>query len=93
MRYHPAVQLTVGLATMKHPSNFDGISGRGKEEPVIGDAEPEFVSPLKHLHVAFAGLREAVQGGKDTHGGGLVETADIGLGRLGPNDPLHGALL
>src|ERR1035437_2727976 len=92
-RCHPVVQLAVGLATMEDAADFDGVSGGGKKEPVIGDAESELVSSLKRLHVTLAGLSEAVQGGKDTHGGGLVEAADIGLGRFGPNHPLHRALL
>jgi hypothetical protein len=83
----------VGFAAMENAADFDGVGGRDKEEPVIGDAEPEFVSSLKRLHVAFAHLSEALQSGKDAHSGGLVEAADIGFGRFCPNDPLHRALL
>jgi hypothetical protein len=30
-----------------------------------------------------------MQSGKNTHGGGLVQAADIGLGRVCPEDMLH----
>src|SRR5271157_1693404 len=78
---------------MEDAADFYGVSSSDKEEPVIGDAEPEFIASLKRLHVALARLGEAVQGGKDTHGGRLIEAADIGFGQLGPNNPLHRALL
>ena len=78
---------------MEDAADFDGVSRSDKEEPVIGDAEAEFIASLKRLHVTLARLSEALQGGKDTHGGGLIEAADIGLGRLGPDNPLHRALL
>src|SRR5205807_2307465 len=65
--------------------------GRGadEEEPVVTDAEPEFFSSLECLYVAFAGISEAMQGGENAHGGGLVQVADIGLSRFRPGDALH----
>src|SRR5205807_6650405 len=63
--------------------------GADEEEPVVTDAEPEFFSSLACLYVAFAGIRKAVQGGENAHGGGLVQAADIGLSRFRPDDALH----
>lgn len=41
---------------MENAADFDSVSGSDKEESVIGDAESEFVSSLKGLHIARAGL-------------------------------------
>ena len=75
---------------MEDTANLDGV-GRGaeEEEPVIAAAKPEFFSSLESFHVAFAGIREAMQGGENAHGSGLVQAADIGLSRFRPDDALH----
>jgi hypothetical protein len=44
---------------------------------------------LESFHVDRARFRKAMQRGKNVHGGGLAETADIGLSGIGPDDPLH----
>ena len=62
-------------------------------QPVIGDAQSEFIATLERFHIAFAGLNEAVKGGKDAHGRSLVETPDVRFGRLSPNDSRHRGLL
>ena len=80
-------RLAIGFAAMQDAAHFDGVADSDKEEPVIADAEPEFVSSLKRLHVALARFSEAMQGVQNTHGGGLVETANIGFGRVGPDNP------
>ncbi len=64
-----------------------------EEQPVVGDAEPEFVSSLERLYVTLARFGEAVQSGQNTHGRALVEAADVSPGCFRPNDPLHRALL
>jgi hypothetical protein len=67
---------------MEDAADFEGVcSGGHEEQPVIADAEPEFVSSLKRLHVALARIGEAMQGGQNMHGSGLIEAEDIGLGR------------
>ena len=75
---------------MEDTANFDGAGiSAGEEEPVVADAEPEFFFSLESFYVAFAGIRETMQSGKNTHGGGLVQAADIGLGRVCPEDMFH----
>jgi hypothetical protein len=73
---------------MMYPMNFDGVrSGTYKEEPVIANPQPMLFSPLESFHVARAGFRKAMQGGKNVHGDRLAQAADIGSGRISPNDP------
>lgn len=75
---------------MKDTANLDSVrSGADEEEPIVSDAEPEFFSSLERFYVAFAGIREAMQGDENAHGGGLVHAADIGLSRFRPDDALH----
>jgi hypothetical protein len=69
------------------------VRRKDKEKSVIGDSEPEFASSLKCLHVALACLSKSMQSGKDAHRSRLVEAANISLGRVGPDDPLHRVLL
>jgi len=74
------IRSAVGLAAMKNTSNLDSLrSGADEEEPVVADAKPEFFSSLECLYVAFAGIREAIQGGENAHGGGLVQAAESAL--------------
>jgi len=79
----------VGFAAMEDAPDFEGVGDVDEEKPVVGDAEPEFVAPLKRLHVALAGAGEAVERGENAHGSLAVDAAHIGLGLLGPDDPLH----
>lgn len=74
---------------MEDAADFEGIVDVDEEEAVVGDAEAEFVAALKRLHIALARHSEAMQGVQNTHGGGLIETANIGLGRVCPDDPLQ----
>src|SRR2546429_115432 len=75
---------------MKDTANLDGVgSGADEEKPVVADAKSEFFHSLECLYVALARIREAMQGGENAHGGGLVQPADIGLGRFSPDDALH----
>jgi len=75
---------------MKDAANLKGVCiWVDEKEPVVADSEPEFVSSLEGLYVAFAGISEAMQGGENTHGGSLVQTADIGLSQFRPKDALH----
>ena len=81
----------VGFAAMEDAPDFEGIGDVGKEKPVVADAEAELrrLDVLEALHVAFAGAGEAIQRGENAHGGLAVDAAHIGLGRFGPDDPLH----
>jgi hypothetical protein len=82
----------VGFAAMKDAADFDSVRIKDKEKPVVSNAEPEFVPRLKRFYVALACFRKSVQSGKDAHRSRLVETANISLGRVGPDDSLHRAL-
>jgi Putative transposase len=80
----------VGFAAMTDAANLDGVwIGADEEEPVVANAQPKLFSSLEGFHVARARFRKAMQRGKNVHGGGLAETADIGLSGIGPDDPLH----
>jgi hypothetical protein len=75
---------------MTDASNLDGIEvGVDKEEPVVANAQPKFFSPLKGFHIARARFREAMQRRENVHGGRLAQAANISLGWIGPNYPLH----
>jgi hypothetical protein len=74
---------------MEDAPDFESVSDLDEEKPVVGDAKPKFVAPLKRLDVALARFSEAMQGVQNTHGSGFIETANIGLGGAGPDDPLH----
>lgn len=76
---------------MENAADFDGVRSDNKKEPVVSDAETEFIPLLKCLDVAFAGLGKAMQGVQDPHRRWFVEAANIGLRGLGPNDRPHGA--
>ena len=78
---------------MEDTADFDGVSSNDKQEPVIGDAEPEFISALECLHVTLACLSKALQSSEDAHGRGLVKAANICLGRFSPDNPRHRSLL
>ncbi len=79
---------------MKDSANLHCVgAGANEKKPIVADAKPEFFPLLKSLHLALARFREAVQGGENTHGDGLVQSADIGLGRFSPDDTLHGRSL
>jgi hypothetical protein len=66
-----------------------------KDQPPIADtqAEPTREVSVKHLHIALSGPDKGEQSLEDTHGGWLVEAANIGSGLildLPENRPLSG---
>ena len=75
---------------MTDPANLDGIGiWADEEEPVVTNAQPEFVCTPQSFHVTHARLCKAEQRGEDMHRDGLAQAADITLARIGPNNPLH----
>ncbi len=51
---------------MEDATNLDGVRiGANKEEPVVADAQPEFLSSPESFYIALAGFGEAMQGGKN----------------------------
>jgi len=73
--------------------DFDGVSEVMEAEAIVADAEPELwgVDVLEALYVAFAGGEKTCQSVEDAEGGGLVDSAELGLGLVCPDDlPEHG---
>ena len=87
--------LAVGSGAVADGVNDEGVVRLfGEADAVVSDAEPEFFGvALELLDIALAGLGEAVQGGKNPHGVGAVDAADIGAGRGRPVDQLHAFLV
>lgn len=75
---------------MTDAANLDSVAvGADEEEAVVTNTQPKFFSALESFHVARAGFRKTMQRRENVHRGGLAQTADIGLGWAGPNNPLH----
>ena len=75
---------------MTDAANFDRVAvGADEEEAVVANMQPKFFSALERSYVARAGFRKAMQRRENVHSGGLAQTADIGPGLTGLNDPLH----
>lgn len=52
----------------------------GKAHAVVADTQAQFAGlSLKLLHIAFAGLSEAVQRGEDAHSSLAIDTANVSL--------------
>ena len=82
-------RLAVGFSAVEDAADFEGVGDVDEEEAVVPGAEAEFFPSLEGLYVALSGADEAVEGGENAHGGVSVDAANIGLGRFGPDDPLH----
>jgi hypothetical protein len=75
---------------MPNAANLDGVSiWADEEEAVVAYTQPKFVSALHSFHVTHARFRKAKERGEDLHRYGLAQAADITLGRIGPDNPLH----
>lgn len=85
----------IGFAAMADTENLNDIaSGAGEEEPVIADPRPQFFPlTLQSLDISCARFRESMQGVQNTHGSGLVQTANVGLSLFSSGDPLHAGSL
>ena len=60
----------------------------------IADAQTLFTAlALERFHPACAGLGESVNGDENLHRGLLRDSANVGFGLLGEDDPLHAASL
>ncbi len=80
---------------MADTANFnDVVAGADEEEPVVAGPEAEFFSfALKSLDIPSARFRESMQRMQNANGSGLIQTANVRLGLLGPGDPLHAGSL
>lgn len=82
--------LPVGLAAMTDAADLDSAAvGADEEKAVVTNTQPKLFSALESFHIARARFRKAMQRRENVHSRGLAQTADIGLGWAGPNDPLH----
>ena len=68
----------------------DGAGFVGETDAVVADAEAQLAGlSLELFHIAFAGLCKPMERGKDAHGGGPVQAANVGAGVHGPSDLPH----
>jgi len=75
---------------MTDAANFDGVGvWADKEEAVVAYSQTKFVSALHGFHVTHARLCKTEERGEDMHRYGLAQVADITLGWIGPDNPLH----
>jgi hypothetical protein len=76
---------------MFNAADLDGIVVRMNEKkPVIANAKAQFlIVTLQGFQIANTRLHKSVQGMKDAHCSGLIESPHIGLGLISPNDLLQ----
>lgn len=87
-----ACSLAVGFAAVFYGEDQDGISEIVEADAVVADAETELwrLDVLEALDIAFAGGEITSHDMQDTERGGLVDSAEVGFGRVGPGDlPPH----
>ena len=73
-----------------HSPYLDGVGIRANEEyAIVADTHPQFVSPLHSFHVTCAGLSKSVEWRENVHRDRFADAADIVLGKVGPDNPLH----
>jgi len=82
----------IGFAAVQDATNFDPVRSSNKEEPIIGDAEAEFISPVQCLHVILTRFGKALQTGKMRMAVDLSRPRTSAL-RFSPDDPRHRSLL
>jgi len=68
--------------------DVEGVTDVVEAEAIVANAEPEFgrLDVLQALHVAFAGGGEVGQGMENAQRGGLIDSAELGLGLVFPSD-------
>src|SRR5258708_36135133 len=71
----------VGLAAMEDGVDAESVGMLfGEAHAVVADAQAQFAGlSLEFLHIAFAGLSEAVQRGEDANSGLAIDKANVGL--------------
>ncbi len=75
---------------MRHAANLDGVGiWADEEEAVVAYTQAKFVSALHSFHVIQSRLCKTEERGEDMHRDGLAQVADITLGGIGPDNPLH----
>jgi hypothetical protein len=86
--------LAVGLAAMEDGVEAESVGMLfGEAHAVFADAQARFAGlSLQFLHIAFAGLGEAVQRGEDAHTGLAIDTANVSLSGDGKDNFLHASI-
>jgi hypothetical protein len=80
----------VGFTAMTDAANLDSVGiWANEEEAVVTNAQPKLVCSLDSFHVTHARSRKTKERGEDIHRDWLAQAADITLGWIGPNNPLH----
>jgi hypothetical protein len=82
--------LPVGLATVLHGEDHDGIAEIMKADAVVADAEAELgrLDALEALDIAFAVGEITSHNMQDAECCGLIDRAKVGFGLIGPGDLL-----
>lgn len=75
---------------MFNSGDANGVSAVVKGHAVVANAQPKLrrFDVLKTFHVAFAGFQIAGQRAQDTQSGGLIDSAELRLGLLVPDNVL-----
>jgi hypothetical protein len=82
--------LAIRPSAISHSPNLNCVGIRtNKEHAVIANAQPDFISTLQSLNITHTGLCETMQRREDVHCVWFASGANIALGRIGPDDPLH----
>ncbi len=93
MTHEVNLKSAISFATMENAADFDGVRRKDEEEPIVCDAEPQFISLLERFYIALPCFGKTLQGGKNAQRRGLVQPTHIQFGRIGPDNPLHRILL
>jgi hypothetical protein len=80
----------VGFAAVFHGSDAQGVFVFMEAHAVVTDAQPELgrFNVLETLHVAFAGFQIAGQRVQDAESSGLIDSTELSLGLVGPENVL-----
>jgi hypothetical protein len=79
-------RLAVGFAAVFYGEDQDGISEIVEAGAIVADAETELwrLDVLEALDIAFAGGEITSHDMQDAERGGLVDSAEVNFGRVGP---------
>ena len=75
---------------MFYGDDFDRVAGITESNAVVADAKTELwgFDALESLDVAFTSGEDAGQRMENSQSRGLIDSAEVGLGPISPNNPL-----